>query len=54
MLSATQAKPWSAYAGYSNSGSPSTGWDRYFAGFQVGGLVGPDSVISNQATASIP
>jgi hemolysin activation/secretion protein len=52
ILNVTEAKPWSTYGGYSNSGSPSTGWDRYFAGFQIGGLLGPDSVISNQVTAS--
>jgi hemolysin activation/secretion protein len=52
ILDAVQTKPWSAYAGYSNSGSPSTSWDRYFAGAQVGGLLGPDSLVSDQVTTS--
>jgi hemolysin activation/secretion protein len=52
ILNVTQMRPWSVYAGYSNSGSPSTGWDRYFAGAQIGGLLGRDSLISDQVTAS--
>ena len=51
-LQAREAKPWQAYAGYSNDGSPSTGFDRYFAGGAVGGLLGPDSVLSAQTTVS--
>ena len=34
-LQTTELKPWSVYAGYANSGSPLTGWDRYFAGGQA-------------------
>lgn len=34
-LQTTEQKPWSVYAGYANSGSPLTGWDRYFAGGQA-------------------
>jgi hemolysin activation/secretion protein len=52
ILNVVETRPRSAFAGYANSGSPSTGWDRYFAGFEVGGLLGPDSLISDQATAS--
>jgi hemolysin activation/secretion protein len=52
ILNAVETKPWSVYAGYSNSGSPSTGWDRYFAGARVGGLLGRDSLLSDQFTAS--
>ena len=51
-LQTTQGKPWQVYAGYANSGSPSTGWDRYFLGGQVGGLLGPGSLASYQFTAS--
>ncbi len=52
MLSASEQKPWQAYAGYSNDGSPSTSFDRYFVGGAVGGLLGHDSVLSAQATTS--
>ena len=52
ILNVTESRPWSVYAGYANSGSPSTGWDRYFAGAQIGGLLGRDSLVSNQVTAS--
>jgi hemolysin activation/secretion protein len=52
ILNVTETKPWSAYAGYANSGSPSTGWDRYLVGGQIGGLLGRDSLVSDQFTAS--
>lgn len=52
ILNVTETRPWSAYAGYANSGSPSTGWDRYFAGVQIGGLLGRDSLVSDQVTTS--
>ena len=51
-LEAREAKPWQAYAGYSNDGSPSTGFDRYFAGGAIGNLLGADSVLSLQTTVS--
>lgn len=51
-LQATNSKPWLVYSGYANSGSASTGWDRYFVGGEVGGLLAPDSFASFQATAS--
>jgi hemolysin activation/secretion protein len=51
-LQTTQSKPWQVYAGYANSGSPSTGWNRYFLGGQVGGLLIPDSLLSYQFTTS--
>ena len=51
-LQAHEAKPWQAYAGYSNDGSPSTGFDRYFVGGAVGNLLGADSVLSAQTTVS--
>ncbi|HEX4183405.1 MAG TPA: ShlB/FhaC/HecB family hemolysin secretion/activation protein [Caulobacteraceae bacterium] len=51
-LQVTLERPWQVYAGYANSGSPSTGWDRYYLGGQVGGLLGPGSLASYQFTAS--
>ncbi len=51
-LEAHEAKPWQAYAGYSNDGSPSTGFERYFAGGAIGNLLGADSVLSAQTTVS--
>jgi hemolysin activation/secretion protein len=46
------SKPWQVYAGYDNSGSPSTGRDRIYAGLSVGGLLGHESVLGYQATGS--
>jgi hemolysin activation/secretion protein len=51
-LQTTHSKPWQVYAGYADSGSASTGWDRYFVGAEVGGLITPDSFASFQATTS--
>jgi hemolysin activation/secretion protein len=45
-------KPWQVYAGYANSGSASTTWDRYLLGGQIGGLLIPGSLLSYQLTAS--
>lgn len=52
LLSARRTRPWQAYGGYGNDGSPSSSFDRYFLGGAVGGLLGRDSVLSMQATAS--
>ncbi|HTM80136.1 ShlB/FhaC/HecB family hemolysin secretion/activation protein [Asticcacaulis sp.] len=52
LLTVRKTKPWQAYGGYSNDGSPSTSFDRYFIGGAAGGLLGHDSVLSVQATAS--
>ena len=52
LLNTTESKPWSVYVGYANSGSPLTGWDRYFAGAQ---MVLPglhDATLSYQYTGS--
>jgi hemolysin activation/secretion protein len=51
-LRTTESKPWSVYVGYANSGSPLTGWDRYFAGAQtvLPGL--HDAIVSYQFTGS--
>ena len=51
-LRATDSKPWFVYAGYGDTGSASSGWNRYFAGAEVGGLLAPDSFASFQATSS--
>jgi hemolysin activation/secretion protein len=51
-LAATESRPWRVYAGYANSGSPLTGWDRSFAGAILGGLLKRDSVLSYQVTIS--
>jgi len=51
-MTVRKTKPWQAYGGYSNDGSPSTSFDRYFIGGAVGNLLGHDSVLSAQATAS--
>lgn len=45
-------RPWQAYAGYGNDGSPSTSLGRYFLGGSIGGVLGRDSVLSTQVTAS--
>ena len=45
-------KPWQVYAGYDNSGSPSTGPSRIDAGFSIGGLLGHESVLGYQVTGS--
>ena len=45
-------RPVHVYAGYSNSGSAETQWDRYFVGASIGGLGVPGSLVSYQFTAS--
>ncbi|WP_443750100.1 ShlB/FhaC/HecB family hemolysin secretion/activation protein [Asticcacaulis solisilvae] len=51
-LAVRDQKPWQAYAGYGNDGSPSTSFDRHFVGGAIGGLLGFDSLLSVQATES--
>lgn len=51
-LQVTSTKPWQIYAGYANSGSAATGFDRYLLGGQIGGLLGPGSLASYQFTAA--
>ncbi|MFG1422820.1 ShlB/FhaC/HecB family hemolysin secretion/activation protein [Roseixanthobacter liquoris] len=51
-LEVTPQKPWQAFAGWSNTGTHATGFDRYFAGFGAA-LVGmPQSFLSYQVTGS--
>ncbi len=51
-LRVTESKPWRVYAGYANSGAPSTSRDRYFAGAIIGDIIVPDSYFSYQITGS--
>lgn len=51
-LQTTTSKPWSAYLGYADSGSPLTGTDRWFAGFQTSLPGLQDAVASYQYTGS--
>lgn len=51
-LQTTYSKPWSVYVGYANSGSPLTGFDRYFAGAQTVLPFLHDAIVSYQFTGS--
>jgi hemolysin activation/secretion protein len=51
-LETAETHSYRVYAGYSNSGSASTNWDRYFLGASVGDLLVPGSLVSYQFTAS--
>lgn len=51
-LNITRDKPWRAHAGYTNSGSRDTGYDRYFAGFAAGIEALNDLTLSYQLTGS--
>lgn len=51
-LNVTEVPAWRVYAGYSNSGSPSTGWDRISLGGSIGDLFTMDSLLSYQFTSS--
>ena len=44
--------PFRAYAGFDNSGTPGTGRERVFAGFNWGDVLGGDGQLSYQATLS--
>lgn len=52
VLQTTESKPWSVYAGYADSGSPLTGFDRYFAGAEVALPFLHDAYASYQFTGS--
>jgi hemolysin activation/secretion protein len=52
VLQTTITKPWSVQAGYADSGSPLTGFDRYFAGATVALPFLHDSTVSYQFTGS--
>lgn len=51
-LEVTQRKPWQVFAGWSNTGTHSTGFDRYYAGFGAALLGMPESFLSYQVTGS--
>ncbi len=51
-LEVTPQKPWQVFAGWSNTGTNQTGFDRYFAGFGAALPVLGDSFFSYQATGS--
>ncbi|MEN6543984.1 ShlB/FhaC/HecB family hemolysin secretion/activation protein [Parvibaculum sp.] len=51
-LRVTEGKPWRVYAGYANSGAPSSTESRYFVGGTVGDVLIPDSFFSYQFTGS--
>jgi len=51
-LQAQSTKPWQVFAGYSNSGTPSDGLDRWMLGGEVGDLITPGSLVSFELTAS--
>jgi hemolysin activation/secretion protein len=51
-LQVRSSKPWQVFAGYSNSGTPSDGLDRWMLGGEVGDLVTPGSLVSYELTAS--
>jgi hemolysin activation/secretion protein len=51
-LRVSEARPWQVYAGYANSGSPSTDRDRIFVGATVADLPITDALVSYQLTGS--
>ena len=51
-LVTTSTRPFRAYAGYADSGSPTTTVDRYFAGFAAALPFVPDASLSYQLTGS--
>ncbi|WP_341991148.1 ShlB/FhaC/HecB family hemolysin secretion/activation protein [Azorhizobium sp. AG788] len=51
-LEVTPQKPWQIFAGWSNTGTHATGFDRYFAGFGAAFLGVPESFLSYQVTGS--
>ena len=51
-LTTNTYKPWQVYGGVANSGTESTGIERYFVGGSLGNLLGRKSILSYQATGS--
>lgn len=51
-LEVTPQKPWQVFGGWSNTGTHSTGFDRYFAGFGAALPGLPESYLSYQITGS--
>lgn len=50
VLQTKDQRPWRIYAGADNTGSRTTGWERFFAGFNLGNLFGLDGILAYQAT----
>ncbi len=51
-LEVTPQKPWQVFAGWSNTGTHTTGFDRYYAGFGAAVFGVPESFLSYQVTGS--
>lgn len=51
-LEVTRKKPWQAFAGWSNTGTQETGYNRFFAGFGAGIEALNDLTLSYQITGS--
>ncbi|MGU3494573.1 ShlB/FhaC/HecB family hemolysin secretion/activation protein [Xanthobacteraceae bacterium A53D] len=51
-LEVTPQKPWQVFGGWSNTGTHSTGFDRYFLGFGAAIIGLPESFLSYQITGS--
>lgn len=51
-LEITRQKPWQVFAGWSNTGTPQTDTNRYFAGFGAGLEALNDTAVSYQLTGS--
>ena len=51
-LESAESRRWTGSTGYANSGSASSGYDRYFVAGQVGDLLVRDSLLSLEMTSS--
>jgi len=51
-IAVQEQKPWQVFFAWANSGSATTGLDRYIVGGQVGDLIRTGSLVSFEATAS--
>lgn len=51
-LEVRSIRPWQVTAGYSNAGTRSSGYDRWFVGGQAGDILVPGSLVAYQVTAS--
>ena len=51
-IDVVEQKHWQVFSGWANSGSASTGYDRYLVGGQIGDLVRQGSLLSFEETAS--
>ena len=51
-LNVQSQNPWSLFAGWANSGSSATGYDRYLTGIEIGNLIRSGSLLSYEHTSS--